>query len=185
MLSVILSTLIGVGAGAALGYFGQCSSGTCPLTSTWWRGALYGGAMGLLFGLTSMRRPAASGSPAEDGVRPILEKDFDAEVVRSSTPVLVDFYAPWCGPCKTLAPVLEQLADEFRSNIRFRKVNVDEAPALAQQHGISAVPTLLFFKDGKVVDSVTGLASAGELKSRLLRLSGAPSAARLAPSGTI
>jgi thioredoxin 1 len=185
MLSVILSTLIGVGAGAALGYFGQCSSGTCPLTSTWWRGAIYGGVLGLLFGVSSLRSRSGPVGPADPKVRAVTEREFAAEVLQSSVPVLVDFYASWCGPCKTLAPVLEQLADEFRSNIRFRKVNVDEAPALSERHNIRAVPTLLFFKNGKVVDLMTGLASAGELRIRLQRLSEDRSAAEPAPAGTI
>jgi thioredoxin 1 len=100
----------------------------------------------------------------------LAEKDFQAEVLRASSPVLVDFYAHWCGPCRKLAPVLEKLAGQFGGQIRFFKVNVDEAPSLAQRHGVSAVPALLLFKEGRVVDSLTGFVSVDELKNRLQRL---------------
>ena len=172
MLSLILSVLVGSGIGAALGYFGQCSSGTCPLTSTWWRGALYGAGMGLLFGVTSMRSGSAAISQSSKNVKIIGESEFEAEVTQGETPVLVDFYAPWCGPCKMLAPVLDDLAGQFTSQVKFVKVNVDNAATLARRYDITGVPTLLFFKNGKVVDSISGLTSAGALKARLRSFAG-------------
>lgn len=179
MLPLVLSVLIGGGIGAALGYFGQCSSGTCPLTSTWWRGALYGAAMGLLIGFTSVRRgSAAAMNESSAQVKRIAEAEFDAEVTRAATPVLVDFYAPWCGPCKALAPVLEDVAGQFTNQIKFVKVNVDEAPNLAQRYQIRAVPTLLVFKNGQVTDTLTGLTSAAALRSRLQAVVSPPMAAQ-------
>jgi thioredoxin 1 len=161
---------VGIGGliGAALGYFGQCSSGTCPLTSTWWRGALYGSVMGLVLYTLSGRGSGA----AEDSknVLPIKESNFDAEVIQASTPVVVDFFATWCAPCRKLSPMLDKLAEPFAGQIKFVKVNIDEAPGLAKQYKIEGVPTLLFFKGGKTSDAIVGLPSAEELKSRLQAL---------------
>jgi len=92
---------------------------------------------------------------------------FEQEVIQATSPVLVDFYAPWCGPCKMLAPALESLAAEFAGRIKFAKVNVDEAGELAVRYGISGVPTLLLFNNGQVVDTLVGLAPPHTLKARL------------------
>jgi thioredoxin 1 len=92
---------------------------------------------------------------------------FENEVLRANGLVLVDFYAPWCGPCKMLAPYLEQLAGEFAGRIKFAKLNVDEAPEVAGQFEITGVPTLLLFRDGKPVDSVVGMAPPQALKKWL------------------
>ncbi len=172
MLPLIVSVFVGSGIGAALGYFGQCSSGTCPLTSTWWRGALYGAAMGLLVGLVSGRSGATAAPQATRNVKMISEAQFDAEVTQASVPVVVDFYAPWCGPCKALSPILDELAGPLTNQVRFVKINVDEAPVLARRFDIQGVPTIMFFKDGKVVDSLVGLPSRGALQARLETLAG-------------
>lgn len=166
MLSLILPVLIGSGLGAALGYFGQCSSGTCPLTATWWRGALYGGAMGLMFYFISGRNSAAAAKETKN-VSLIKEAEFDAQVLQSKLPVVVDFYAPWCGPCRKLSPMLDEMAGPLADKIKFVKINLDEAPQLAQRYKIEAVPTLMFFQDGKVIDTVVGLPSEEQLKGRL------------------
>ncbi len=162
---------IAVGAllGAGLGYFGQCSSGTCPLTSTWWRGALYGAALGALFGFGTVRNPASAhrANSTTTNLLHLAQADFDAQVLRSERPVLVDFYAPWCGPCNTLAPTVAKLADDFAGRATVAKVNVDEASQLASRFRVEGIPTLLFFKNGKLVDSVVGLASEKELRSKL------------------
>ena len=86
----------------------------------------------------------------------LTEVNFEAEVLRATGPVLVDFYAPWCGPCKMLAPLLEQFAAEYAGKIKFSKVNIEDAAALAGEYEISSVPTLMVFCGGDPVDQVEG-----------------------------
>lgn len=103
----------------------------------------------------------------------VNERNFATEVLQANQPVLVDFYATWCGPCRMLAPVVEQLAGEFAGRVKFAKVDVDEAPELAARYQISGVPTLLLFQDGRVVDEIVGLAPLGTLRARLRAVAGA------------
>ncbi len=167
MLPLILSVLIGGGLGAALGYFGKCSSGACPLTANPWRGAMFGALLGLMFHFASGRSGSAAVNTSTPNVSRIQESQFEAEVVQSTLPVVVDFYASWCGPCKILSPMLDDLAGPLTNKVKFVKINVDEATALAQRMEIEAMPTLLFFKNGKVVDRSVGLPSRDMLKTRL------------------
>jgi thioredoxin 1 len=164
MLSLIGSLLIGGGLGAALGYFGKCSSGACLLTANPWRGAMFGALLGLLFHFASGRSGSTSVNASMPNVSRIQESQFEAEVVQSTLPVVVDFYAPWCGPCKRLSPMLDELAGALTNKVKFVKINVDEATALAQRLEIQGLPTLMFFKSGKVVDSLVGLPSSDTLK---------------------
>lgn len=86
----------------------------------------------------------------------ITDKNFEEEVLKSSQPVLVDFWASWCGPCRMLGPVIEEVAHELDGQVKVGKVNVDENPGLSQKFGIRSIPTLLLFKDGQVVDTSMG-----------------------------
>ena len=87
-----------------------------------------------------------------------LTKDnFDAEVMNSEIPVLVDFWAVWCGPCQMLAPTIEELANEYEGKVKVGKVNVDEQPELAQKYGIMSIPTLIYFKDGQIAEQTMGV----------------------------
>jgi thioredoxin 1 len=98
------------------------------------------------------------------------ETSFDKTVGVSNVPVLVDFWATWCGPCRMIAPVLEEIAKEEGENVRVGKVDVDSNPALSNRFGIRNIPTLLFFKGGEVKDQVVGLTSKAELVKRLQAL---------------
>jgi len=172
MLSLIVYGLIGGSIGAALGYFGKCTSGSCPLTATWRRGAIYGAVLGGLFYFISGGSTPAAMNQSTANVTLIQENQFDAEVVQSSLPVVVDFYATWCGPCKMLSPMLDKLAGPLTGRIKFVKINVDEAPNLSRRFDIEAIPTLIFFRNGQVVDRIVGLPAEDELKSRLESFAG-------------
>ena len=91
-----------------------------------------------------------------DNVKEYTGNDFKSEVVESDTPVLVDFWAEWCGPCKVIAPVVEELATDYKGKIKFGKVNVDDNNMVASEYGVRSIPTLLIFKNGSVVNQIVG-----------------------------
>ena len=95
------------------------------------------------------------------------DADFDSVVLQSEVPVLVDFYTTWCGPCKAIAPVIEELAAAYEKRARIVKVNVDEAMQTGSKYGVMSVPTLLIFKDGQVVDQMMGAAPRPKLQQFL------------------
>ncbi len=94
----------------------------------------------------------------------VTDSNFEAEVLQGDTPVVVDFWAEWCGPCKLIAPVLDELAAEYDGKVKVAKLNVDENPNTSTQFQVRSIPTLLFFKGGKVVDTVIGAQSKNDLK---------------------
>lgn len=100
-------------------------------------------------------------------VKHITQAEFGDEVTRSTQPVVVDFYATWCGPCRELEPLLDRVAGGYTGKIKFVKVNVDESPGLAQNYEVQAIPLVLFFKDGKLADRIVGLPAEADLKSKL------------------
>jgi thioredoxin 1 len=100
----------------------------------------------------------------------LTQENFDKEVLQSTTPVLVDFWAEWCGPCKMIAPLLDELADEYDGKVKIRKVNIDEQQALATKYGIRAIPTLLLINKGEVAEQMVGAKSKRDLKASLDRV---------------
>ena len=99
-----------------------------------------------------------------EGILEIDDSIFDAEVLKSDKPVLIDFWAPWCGPCMAISPMVEQLAGEFGDKIKFVKCNVDDNPISPGKYGIRSIPTLMFFKDGNVADQVIGIVAKSKLE---------------------
>jgi len=103
---------------------------------------------------------------ASDAVKEFTDENFDSEVLKSDTPVLVDFWAPWCGPCRQIAPMIDELAKENPS-VKVGKINIDDNPGIAQQFGISSIPTLLVFKSGEVSESFVGVRPKSALQQAL------------------
>lgn len=101
---------------------------------------------------------------ASDKVVQLSDDSFENEVLKSSTPVLVDFWASWCAPCKAISPVVDSLADEYDGKVKVAKLNVDENPATPGKYGVRGIPTLILFKDGKVVDQVVGAVPKNQLE---------------------
>ncbi|MDD3716325.1 MAG: thioredoxin [Candidatus Marinimicrobia bacterium] len=100
----------------------------------------------------------------------VTDQNFKEKVLDNTMPVLVDFWAPWCGPCRLIAPKLEEIAKDYEGKVVIAKVNVDNSPMIAGKFGIRSIPTLLFVKDGKVMDQVIGNVPKSELEAHLAKL---------------
>jgi thioredoxin 1 len=97
----------------------------------------------------------------------VTSDNFDAEVLNSAVPVIVDFWAEWCGPCKMLGPTIDQIAGEYEGKVKVFKLDVQTEAAIASKYGVSSIPTLLFFKGGEIADRIVGLKPKGDITSRI------------------
>lgn len=104
---------------------------------------------------------------SEENLLHVTDEDFEAEILKSEKPVLVDFWAAWCGPCKAIAPTIEALAEEYAGQIRVAKLDVDNNPKSAMKFGIKAIPTMIMFKDGEVSDQITGAVGKAQLEKAI------------------
>ncbi|MFN0148553.1 MAG: thioredoxin [Dehalococcoidia bacterium] len=102
-----------------------------------------------------------------ENVRELTDANFDTDVVKSELPVLVDFWAPWCGPCRMVAPVVAELSDEYAGKVSFFKMNTDENPQVPTKFGIRSIPTLLIFKGGELKGTIVGYRPKNDLKKRI------------------
>ena len=102
-----------------------------------------------------------------EGLMEICDSNFESEVLQSEKPTLVDFWAPWCGPCRAIGPVVESLAKKFGDQMTFAKCNIDDNPVTPVKYGIKAIPTLLIFKEGQLAGQITGMSDRGKLEAAI------------------
>jgi thioredoxin 1 len=181
----VLAVALGAIVGVVYSRLTRCSTGACPLTGNPWTAGLYGAAIGLMLTMSwsgARAQPGVSGggsnsvseatpsapavfaAPQKQGEIAMTKQietvdDFDREVLRASKPVLVDFYATWCGPCRMVTPILDQLAGERAGRAEIVKVDVDKVGDLAARYDIMGVPTVMLFDKGKVVNTFVGVRS--------------------------
>ncbi len=168
---ILLGVLIGGAIGAVLGYFGKCSSGTCPLTANPYRGAVYGAVMGALL-VSAFARTPKEAERSSNIVHINSEADFKAQVINTNGICLVDLFSDRCPPCRVLAPTISSLADKYAGRVTVCKVDVERAPAIAEQYGVRAIPTVLIINNGKEIKRFVGLQPETEYVKLLDKLVG-------------
>ncbi len=168
---IFLGILIGGSIGAVLGYFGKCSSGSCPLTANPYRGAVYGAVMGALI-VSVFSQTLKEAKESSNIVHINSENDFKARVLDANGVCLVDLFSNGCPPCRILAPTISSLADKYAGRVTVCKVNIDKVTAVIKRYGITAVPTVLIIRNGKEVNRLIGLQSETEYVALLDELVG-------------
>lgn len=171
-MNITFDLLICVAGGALLGglfgFFKRRKETDSPSRSGWQRTATAGAIVGLIY-YTAFGSSMFFHEPKN--IRPVSEKDFASALATADKPVVVDFFATWCGPCKMLSPRLDKLAGEFSNQVEFLSVDVDQAPELSAKYDVQTIPMILFFnKDRQLTDTSVGLLSEGKLRSRLTAL---------------
>lgn len=149
---IIPSALVGAILGYTYWYYFGCENG-CTITSSWINSSIYGSLIGGLIGDSLITKNKKD-----------MKGNFN-EIIGENKPVLVDFHATWCGPCKMMSPILEQVSKEIGEDAKIIKIDVDSNPQLAQQYQVQSVPTLILFKDGKIVWRESGIKQADFLKN--------------------
>jgi thioredoxin 1 len=166
---------IGLLSGGAVGYLAKCGSGTCRQTANPLRGALFGALLGaaLAMAVSTPGCGQAASEPREKSnghgtiVQVATMQEFDSTVLQAEKPVLVDFYAAWCRPCRLLAPIMDALADEYAGRAGFVKVDADRSRELLTAYNVRGYPTVLIFIGGKPVKGLVGLLEPGEYRAAL------------------
>ncbi len=105
-----------------------------------------------------------------EGILEVEDNSFESEVLKADLPVMVDFWAPWCGPCKALSPVIEELAATYGDKVKFTKCNVDDNPVTPGNYGIRSIPTLIFFKDGEISEQIVGAVAKSKLEGAISKI---------------
>jgi thioredoxin 1 len=170
---IVIAVLLGAGIGGLLGLWGKARGGTCPFFCHPLGGILLGAVLGGMTGTTLASRPRGKDLLVHIPTIATVQ-DFEAKVLKSPTPVLVDFFATWCGPCHELEPTIADLEARYRGRVAFFRVDVDQAKELAQTYGAPPVPTVIVFRRGAVVARVVGLSPEQDYVAPLDKALGEP-----------
>ncbi|MEA2013569.1 MAG: thioredoxin [Verrucomicrobiota bacterium] len=156
MLKFLMIVILGAFIGGLMGYFGKCTDGKCPLTANPWRGALFGMVLGGIAGLPVLQQVHEKVADSKNIIRIESVEDFD-KLLQSEKPLVVDFYADWCGPCRRLTPVMNQLATDMTDKVDVVKINIDKFDKLAKKYAVSSIPCIIYFKNGKEEKRLIGM----------------------------
>jgi len=168
IVKVLIGAAVGLAGGALLGYYGKCSSGSCPLTANPYRGALIGLVLGAMVGASLGPGRTGGVAAGDDSIDTVNAPDeFDRRVLAGVRPALVKFFTTRCPACRPLAPVIRKLAARYEGRVDVLKVDGDQAGQLVERYGISAVPTVLLFNGGKIVGRWLGVRSQDEYEAAL------------------